>query len=379
MKFSCTQENLTQGLSVVSHIAGKNVNLPILANVLVKIDDKIVRLLTTNLEVAVSVEIRGKVDATGEFSVPAKLFADFVSLVSGDRVDVELVGDSFEVRGGKSRTKIKGLPASEFPLVPQVSKDKSFRVPAADFRRAASKVIFAVSANESRPEISGVLLRFEPQGPAGRLTMAATDSYRLAEVQIPLHESPGIEARSVIVPARTLAEVLRILSSFKDTSELPATIELVLSENQILFSYGPVEVVSRTIEGQYPDYKAVIPEAVKTTVVLPRDELIKAVRSASLFSRSGLYDVHLSAGPGKLVVASADSQIGENETELAAAVEGGENKITLNYRYVSDGLAAIEGGGVVMKIIDSANPCVLLPQEDVPGMKYLYIVMPIKQ
>src|SRR3989338_9072095 len=129
MKFSCTQENLTQGLSVVSHIAGKNVNLPILANVLVKIDDKIVRLLTTNLEVAVSVEIRGKVDATGEFSVPAKLFADFVSLVSGDRVDVELVGDSFEVRGGKSRTKIKGLPASEFPLVPQVSKDKSFRVP----------------------------------------------------------------------------------------------------------------------------------------------------------------------------------------------------------------------------------------------------------
>lgn len=379
MKFSCTQENLAQGLSVVSHIAGKNVNLPILANVLVKIDEKVVRLLTTNLEIAVSVEVRGKVDTPGEFSVPARLFADFVSLSSGERVDVEQKGDAFEVRGGSSRTKIKGMPASEFPLIPTVSREKAFRVPVADLRRAIGKVIFAASPNESRPEISGVLLRFEPQGPTGRLTVAATDSYRLAEAQISLHESPGAEARSVIVPARTLAEVLRIISSFKDDSELPATVEVVLSENQILFTYGPVEIVSRTIEGQYPDYKAVIPEAAKTTIALPREDLAKAVKTASLFSRSGLYDVHLASAEGKLSVTSADSQIGENETSLSAAIQGGENKITLNYRYLSDGLGAIDGGGVVMKIIDSANPCVLIPQEDSPGMKYLYIVMPIKQ
>lgn len=381
MKFSCTQENLAQGLLAASHVVGKNVNLPILANVLVKIQDKLITLTTTNLEIAVTATVRGKVDAAGEITVPARLFADYVmSLPREERVDMELKGGSLEVKTPTSKTKIKGVSASEFPLIPQVTGGASYRVPAADLRAAVGSVIFSASPNEARPELTGIFMRFSAAGPAsGSLTLAATDSYRLAEAMIPLHEGAAAGEKTVIVPARTAGELQRILGGLRDKADLPETVEIMLTDNQLVFRYGPVEMVSRTIEGNYPDYRAVIPETSRTSVVVERAALLGAVRTAALFSRSGLYDVHLSAGPAGLTIASADSQTGENETAVAAKVEGAENKVTLNYRYVSDGLNAMGGDEVSLRLIDAANPCLLLPQSNPAGKTYRYIVMPIKQ
>lgn len=379
MKFSCTQENLHQGLQIVSHGAIKNVNLPILSNVLVRVADKTIRLTTTNLEIAVTATVRGKVDEDGECTVPSKLFAEYVSLLSNERVDVALQGETVSVESAATKTKIKGIAATEFPLIPKVEHAGAYRVPVVDFRKALGRVIFAVSANESRPELSGVLLRFQPNGPAGELILAATDSYRLAEARIALHEGAGQAERSIIVPSRTMAELSRILGAFKDTVDAKATLEIVVADNQVLFLYETVELVSRTIEGKYPEYRAVIPENAKTTVLARREEVIKGVKTSALFARAGINDVQLGADAAgkRLLLRSTDSQTGENETILLGDVDGVDNMVTLNFRYLLEGVSAIDSEQVAIKFVDSATPCVLTPAGDKPN--YLYIVMPIRQ
>src|SRR5688572_26573296 len=264
MKFSCTQENLNQGLAVVSHIASKNVNLPILGNVLIKGDDKVLRFSSTNLEIAIKCVVRGKIEEQGEFTVPSRLFSDYVSLLPKDRVDVELDGNALTVACGTYQTKLNGIAASEFPLIPTIEGQQKFAVKVNDFRRAVSQVLFAVAPNESRPEISGVLFKFMPEGTGGlELVLAATDSYRLAEKVVAVNEGHSTaikEPVNVIVPSRTVAEIIRILGVFKDSLENPEELEIHIGENQILFAYDTVELISRTIEGKYPDYRQLIPD-----------------------------------------------------------------------------------------------------------------------
>jgi DNA polymerase-3 subunit beta len=377
MKLSCTRENLYQGLSITSHLTSKNVNLPVLQNVLIKAEGGTIRFTTTNLEIAVSCILRGKVDVSGEFTVPSKLFYDYVSLLPDETVTVETNGNALSVSCGSYRTKMNGLPASEFPLVPEVSASRTYHVPVAVFRAALSQVLFAVATNESRPELTGISMQFTPKGSSGLLTMAATDSYRLAEATIPFSDAVSQEDR-VIIPSRTLSEVNRILSVFKDEVDSPSDVTLKLSDNQVVFSYGTVELVSRLIEGSYPDYRQIVPKSFDTTAVLDRDDVVKAVKTASLFSRTGLFDVAIefSADGKTLSVKSTDASRGENNAECQVDVEGKDNKVTVNYRYLLDGLNACGSEQVKFQMIDAGNPCLLTPAE---GNSYLYIVMPIKQ
>lgn len=378
MKFSCTQENLSRGLNIVSHITSKNVNLPILNNVLVKIRDKNIELSTTNLELAINCFIRGKVDAEGEFTIPSRLFADYVGLLPKENVSVEMADDNVLVKCANYETKIKGLPASEFPLIPQINKTKKYLCSLADFKRGLSQVIFSASPNESRPELSGVFIEFNRQEAKDKLIFAATDSYRLGEATLNLAKESSAENASAIVPVRTMAEVLRIISLFRDDVETPEQIEVAFSENQIIFTLAGIELISRLIEGQYPDYVQIVPDSFKTTAKLSREEFIKAIKTTSLFSKSGLFDVTIEVGPGnKIVIMSSDLQRGENKVELDGEVDGGENSVTLNFRYLLEGLNALGSDTVNMKLVDSANPALLTGAGK--EKQYFYIVMPIKR
>ena len=384
MKFSCTQENLNQGLSIVSHIASKNVNLPILGNVLIKGDDKMLRFMTTNLEIAIKCVVRGKIETQGEFTVPSKLFADYVSLLPKDRVDVDLEGNALTVACGTYQTKLNGIAASEFPLIPTIEGQQTFSVKVNDLRKAVSQVLFAVAPNESRPEISGVLFKFMPATDGLELVLAATDSYRLAEKVIPVEKAgstPIKEAVSVIVPSRTVAELIRILGVFRDNLENPEALHISIAENQILFSYDTVELISRTIEGKYPDYRQLIPERFESEVVVSKDELSRAVKTASLFSRTGLNDIHLTFnGPAGVRLASTNAQTGEHAVELDGAIQGKNNAITVNFKYFLDGVNNVESENVILQLIDGMSPCLVRGYGEGAAMKeYLYIVMPIRQ
>ncbi|MEY4744785.1 MAG: hypothetical protein RL272_730 [Candidatus Parcubacteria bacterium] len=384
MKFSCTQENLNQGLAIVSHIASRNVNLPILGNVLIKGDDKVLRFMTTNLEIAVRCIVRGKIEDQGEFTVPSKLFADYVSLLPKDRVDVTMDGNALTVACGSYQTKLNGIPASEFPLIPTIEGQQKFAVKVSDLRKAVGQVLFAVAPNESRPEISGVLFKFYPSEGGIELVLAATDSYRLAEriIKVNAGNSTAIkEPVNVIVPSRTVAELIRILGVFKDSLESPEELEMHIGENQILFSYDTVELISRSIEGKYPDYRQLIPERFESEVVVSKDELARAVKTASLFSKTGLNDIHLTFTPESTVrLASTNSQTGEHAVDLDGAIQGKQNAITVNFRYFLDGVNNVEAENVILQLIDGMSPCLIRGYGEGQAMKdYLYIVMPIRQ
>lgn len=377
MQFSCTQENLSRGLNIVSHITSKNINLPILNNVLIKIKDKNLALSTTNLELAINCFIRGRVEKEGEFTIPSRLFADYVGLLPREAVNVEALDENVTIKCANYETKIKGLPASEFPLIPQISKNKKFNCSVAEFRKALGQVVFAVSLNESRPELSGVYMEFNREGSGGQLFLAATDSYRLGEAKVGLGSDSDKDPATAIVPSRTMSELLRIIALFKDDVESPESIELAFSENQIIFTLGGVELISRLIEGQYPDYTQIVPTGFKTKAIVSKDELMKAIKTTSLFSKTGLFDVTLEIKPDKIMVMSSDLQRGENKVDLKSKVDGEDNSVTLNYRYLLEGLNALGGEEITISMIDAANPSMLTSQGK--EKEYFYIIMPIKR
>lgn len=369
---------------MVSHVAGKNISLPILNNVLMKIENKELKLIATNLEIAISCRVRAKIEEEGEFTVPSKLLTDYISVSSPGRIDVELRGSELFIQTGSDRTSIKGNSASDFPLVPQLEKKRVYGLGANDFKQLLSQVLFAVSKNEARPELGGVLFDFNSERKKGYLVAASTDSYRLAEKEAKLIEnSSGInysgEAGQLIVPARALQEVLRIISSFHEELEEEMPVEIVVSENQILFSYGSVELITRLVEGQYPDYRQIIPSNFKTSVSFKVSEWIKRIKAASLFSNVGINGIALDfkAGPEqKTIISSTNGQLGDYVGEELCQIEGDDNKILLNYRYLLDGLMNLGAEEAVLKLISIDSPCLLMPKEQ---EGYLYIIMPIKQ
>ncbi len=378
MKISCTRDNLHQGLSITSHLMTKNVNLPILENVLVKAEGGTIKFTSTNLEIAVNCSVRGKVEESGEYTIPSKLFFDYVSLLPNETISIETIDDVISVECGEYKTKINGLSASEFPLVPKVEASENFKIPVDDFRKSLSQVLFSVATNESRPELTGVSMQFYVHEGEIRLTMASTDSYRLSENTIPVIDGPKKDV-AIVVPAKTLSEVNRVLSVFKDEVELPSFVEMSLSSSQIVFSYGPVEIVSRIIEETYPDYKQIIPSQFQTTAVLDRTDFVKAIKTASLFSKTGLFDVTIefSAVNGTVSAKALNSTKGQNTSACKAEVVGQDNTVAVNFKYLIDGLNSFSDDEIVFEMIDASNPCLVTAKGK--GPEHRYVVMPIKQ
>jgi len=379
MKLSCTRDNLHQALNITGHLTTKNVNLPVLQNVLVNAEGGTIKFTTTNLEMAVHCSVRGKVEESGSCTIPSKLFSDYVSLLPNENINMLNEGDVLQVSCGSHKTKINGLSATEFPLVPVVDKGMTLNIPVENLRKALSQVLMSVATNESRPELTGVSVNFEPTE-GNQLTLAATDSYRLSEKSVLLEGETPKENLKVIIPSKTLAELNRILSVFKDVVESPSAVKMTFSDSQIIFSYGTVELISRLIEGTYPDYQQIIPKDFQTKAIIDRDDFIKAVKAASLFSRQGLFDVtlELNSENGKMSVKAVDATTGENTVECQAEISGQNNLVTVNYRYLLDGLNAMGSEKVIFEMIDAANPCLITSQSE-SSQGFLYIVMPIRQ
>lgn len=361
----------------MSHITGKNINLPILQNVHIKAEGGLIQLTTTNLEIATRCTVRGKVEEAGENTVPAKLFSDYVTLLPNEPITIASDNQAISATCGKNRTKMNGMAAGEFPLVPAVQSETSYSIPVEALQKALSRVLFAVATNESRPELTGVYVEFRSKDGKSQLVLAATDSYRLAEGIVDLPDQVLRELK-VIIPAKTLTEVNRILSVFSDSVEAPSTVTFGLSDNQVAVTYGPVELVSRTIDGVYPDYHQIIPQQFQTQAVMDRDDFTKSVKTASLFSKNGLFDVTLQFDPAqkRLEVKAIDGDRGEHVAACEAEATGAINTVTLNYRYLLDGLNAVGTDRVRFQMIDASNPCIVKASEE--GSSYLYIIMPIK-
>lgn len=376
MKFTCTKENLVYALAVVGNVANKQSNLPILANILFHVEESKVELVATNLEIATKAQLRAKIDAPGSFTVPAKTLIDFIGLVREEQVEIVLEGQELIIKAGSSSTKIKGVSAEDYPVVPDIEEEHAYVFDVQGFRQALADTVFAVAKNEIRPELSGVYFGFMAYSRKG-LTLAATDSYRLAERQIQALQ--GTDEVTCIVPAKTVSEFIRLLGLQNDQEHQEKQVRLWVGQNQIAIRYDSFEMTSRVIEGTYPDYTQIIPNSFKTVANLPVDITINAIKAASLFSTTGVNSITFSAlaGPTNTFnIASASTQTGEHTSTIDAVIEGDNNSIVLNYRYVLEGVQHMHTDNIQFKINSSDTPCVLAPTGN---EGFLYIVMPIRQ
>jgi len=377
MKLSSLQENLKQAVIIVSHITGKNPNLPILSNIMVDAQKGEIKLIATNLEMGITNYVRGKIEERGVFTVDAKLISDYISLLPNKKVDIEKKENGLNIKSENYKTSIKGMTAEDYPLIPQVERKGCYKVGIDEFKKALGQVVFAVSSSETRTELTGVLFSFSKD----KLILAATDSYRLAERKVKIKTEGEVEEeKNIIVPAKTLQEVTRILSVVRNESfeERGGEISFYVSDNQILIIMGNTELISRLVEGLYPDYGQIIPQNKETTISINRAEMIRAIKAASIFSKSGSNDINLDfpLGKNQVMISSTSAQSGDNMTELDAIVNGADNGIVVNYRYLLDGVNAIDSENIKIEITNSNTPCVIKGEKD---EDYLYIVMPIKQ
>ncbi len=373
MKFSCTKDNLLHALSCVGNIAGKQVNLPILQNILISMNTSNTKIVSTNLEIAIRANVRAKVEKDGEYTVPARLLLEYISTLPGDRVDAELKEQGLDIQLGNSRTIFKGMEASEFPLIPDIEMKTGLEVDAKQLLKAILQVIFAASHSDVRPELSGVLFNINPERAQGKLILAATDSYRLAEKIIDIRGEVKGSIR-VIIPSRTIAELARIIN----VSDQTTPVIIKFSENQMWSNVAGTEVTSRLIDGQYPNYEHIVPTASGTMISALRDDLIRQIKAASLFTAKGVGAVQIICTPSQkqMSISSTSSATGEYAGTLEVEGEGNENTVFLNHRYLLEGLNAISNERVVIKIAGPDAPVLIVPQMD---KDYLYMIMPIKQ
>ncbi len=374
MKITCTKENLSKALSIVGGIANKSVNLPILGNVLIKADDQKTELIATNLELAIVVHVRSKVDEPGSFTVPARTLSEFVSLLSEEKIEMELKGNELIINCGKSSTKIKGSPADEFPIIPSVHQGAGFLFAVDELKTGIGQTISSLARSEIRPELSGMYFGFNTSYYAG-LVLAATDSYRLAEKRVAIKQGEG--EFKIIVPGRATSEIIRILS-LVEAEDGEKNVRFLVGENQIAVHYGNTQLVSRLVEGNYPDYAQIIPKEFKTTATFDTEKMTKEIKTASLFTTTGVNAINCSfeSKEGVVKLASLSSQTGEYNSEVVAEIKGDDNRITLNHRYVLDGLNNLKSESAIFKIINADSPCVVTPINE---NSFLYIIMPIRQ
>jgi DNA polymerase III subunit beta len=363
------QENLARGLAVVSRAVSTRSTLPVLANVLLKTEDGGLRLTTTNLEIGLICWVPGKIEVDGATTVPARLLADLVSSLSGgDRIDLELgPGETLHLTSGRFESHLKGIDADEFPSIQATGERPNTRIAQGALKQALEETAFAAASDEARPILTGVLCRFE----GDTVTFAAADNYRIAVKTIPILDPVG--DTSVVVPARALNELMRILGDSDD----PVDVVLAQSRNQILFHLDSIDLVSRLIDGQFPNYQSVLPKTHTTRAVLDREELLRAVRPAALIAHesANIVKLQVSADGESGITVSANAEVGDHVGQVEAAVEGDGTSIAFNAKYLADVLTNVSADQFALELQGPLAPGVFRPIGD---DRYVHVVMPVR-
>ena len=365
MKIVCTQENLKIGLSTVGRIIPSSNTLPILSNLLIRTEDGLLKISSTNLEIAITTQIRCKVEEDGGVTVSSKTINELINTLPNKNITLQTEGGELKIETENYHTSIKTLPADEFPLIPKIEAKQSQLLDAQELKASLEQVVFAASTNQTQPEISGVFL----SGDDKELRIAATDRYRLAEKKLVLDKKTG-DIHDLIIPQKTVLELDRIIGAQK------GRVELLTNDTQISLSFNDTQIVSRLIDGQYPDYRQIIPASFTTLVTTEKQPMVSALKAVGVFSHgTSSVKFEFSSEKQSVILSSESSELGKSEVELAAKVEGESKVVILNHHYVLDCLASIDSSEVVMKVIDDSSPSLIVPKDK---NDYIYLVMPIK-
>lgn len=362
MKLQVTQENLNKALSSVARIANSRNALPILGNVLLKTVDNRLSVAATNLDIGITHFIGSKIKDEGSITVPARLMQDFVSSLPSGVIDLDLEDHKLHISAGQYKSTINGVSAEDFPVMPAISEGTSWDISSTILKKALQQTVLAASGDEARPVLTGVYIHnYE-----GDIYIVATDSYRLAEKKL-MKSSQDV---SLLVPANAMQDLLRILGDGDEK------VHITHDEQQVLFQVGEVELVSRLIEGSYPPYRKLIPEAFEVSATLQKDDFTNITKVSSLFAResAGSITIKVDEVNKNVSIASVASQLGENTSSAEAQITG-SGEVTLNSRYLLDALHVIQGDKVTFQFNGKLDPS-LLSDPDNEG--YKHIVMPLR-
>ncbi len=373
MRVSVLQENLAKGLGIVNRAVSSRPSMPVLGNILLATEESRLKLSATNLELGITSRIGAKVETEGAITVPARTLVDLVNTLPPERVDLEVDTrtQTLNMRCGATVANIKGIEAEQFPEVPEAEADTGMSLPAPAFQAMINQVAFAAAKEDNRPILMGVLTRFE----GSTFTMAAADGFRLALRSTQL-ETPVAKSAVMVVPARTLAELARIITP----NDTQVYVSIPQGRSQVMFHLDDVDVVSQLIDGKFPDVDHLIPKSVNTMTTMQTDDLLNACKRAEIFARDANYTTRLrikpaeGGGPGQIVVMAQSQEKGDNEGVLDGTINGPGLEISFNVRYLIEVLNVLTEEQVVLETQGPAQPGVVKPA----GLQgFIYVLMPM--
>lgn len=372
MKLIILKEKLKEGVSVVEKISQKTISLPILQNTLFSTEGNFLKLTTTNLESGINWWSLAKIEEEGKICIPTRFFSTLLNFLPNKPINLGVKNLTLNLAVEQFQTKIKGLNPEEFPIFPQITSVNFTSLNSFNFCQALNQILNIPSPSLVRPEISGIFFVFQ----SDLIKMVATDSFRLAEKKLFLKTNLSQEI-SLILPQSAAKEIVSIFG------EKEGELKIYLSPNQVFFEYfmtetphPQIQFTTRLIEGEYPDYQAIIPKKYDTSLTLQREEFLNQVRTASLFSGK-INEIKLKINPkdGKIELASQSPDLGEYRSELKGVIKGKEVQISFNHRFLIDGISGIKSKEIIFELTDGEGPAILKP---VDAEDYLYIIMPIK-
>ena len=373
MQVTCLRENLSRGLSNISRAVAARATLPVTQNVLLEADNGQLKLTATNTEISTSTWIGAQIEGEGAVTVPARMLNDFVNSLPGQTVQIDFQTDpvGIEVTCDKFTATINGIAAEEFPPIPVVEGGATVTIPADAFRGALERVVFAAATDDSRPVLTGVKVELA----GDKFTLAAADGFRLAVETGKLSASASEEV-GVVVPAKTLAEVERLLGDGSSSVEL----SLDASGRSAKFRLETSEIVTSLVQGTFPDYEKLIPASYGTKATIDLASMVQATRAASIFARDGSGIIRVIVNPadgdtpGSVKVISRAEEVGSNENVLDASVEGDESKVAFNSKFLMDVLNVLSGDDVDIETTTPSSPGVF---RSAKHEGYTHVVMPM--
>jgi DNA polymerase III subunit beta len=369
MQLQVLQENLAKTLNICSRFASSKVQLPVLANVLFRTSKNKLVLSATNLETSVCISMGAKVEEDGEITVPSRVISEIITNLNPGQVSLVGEKETLKIESAGFESSVSGMNPSDFPPVPEVIGGDAIQVPSNDLRETLSACLFAVSTDETRPVLTGILAIVKE----GEITFVATDGFRLSQKKIKI---PKVKSESkVIIPKGALIELARL--SNEDDS---VNFSIEKAESRVLFGVSSMLLTSRIIEGEFPDFERIIPRAAKIKVSLDKDEFLQAVKLASIFARDSANVVKLGVSEGKVELTAESSGSGNQKKEIAAKVESDpplkeKFVIAFNYRFLEDFLGVVKGEDVQLELSDPNAPALFL---DPKANDFLHIIMPVR-
>ena len=361
------------GINRAGHLALKTTTLPVLGNILLKTEKNYLTVTTTNLEAGIHHQIRGKVEEEGECLVPAKLILDLIPLLPEGNILIKKNNSGLIITANKIKTTLRTTPTTEFPIIPSIENPShKLIINTQQLEGALNKTIFAAGHADQKPQFNGLLLAINDSN-GKKISIVATDGYRLSEVVLTTNKEHA--THKLIIPLATAQELQRVLYQQEEEN-----IEIQANDNQINFTVGPTQIISRLIDGEYPDYQPLFPDKTLTECVVLKNDLARAIKAASLFSRVGIFDISLKASPGHpLEISAENAGVGSNSTSLEAETTGEEVTVVINARYLLDGLGAMGGERVKILLTGAERPILLQSSNGVEKIDFRHLIVLIKQ